>query len=638
MKKLLLSSGLLCIICGAQAQNLKKLIAGSNGITRFQTTLTAPQQVNFSEAKLSTDLGLGAGANMLVKEKQTDAVGYTHYRFQQTYAGIAVENAMYIVHTFGNRISGLSGFIVTDFASDMMARNKTVLSSGDAIKAALDYTHAEQYMWQLAAVENELKSSSGDSKKTYYPTVSKVWYNAGEQLDPSALRLAYKVDVYSAKPFARAYYFVDAQTGKVLGKKDRLCTTDAVGSGNTLFCGNRQIHSNQTGTNRFVLRDLSRGGGVITVSGNFLRNYGNDYVNNSANWHLNLPSQNAMDAHWGVEQTYDYYKVTFNRNSYDNKGSQLKSYVNYTLYALLPNASWDGNSMQYGQQQNSAKGVTAIDVTGHELTHGVTGSSSDLNYSGEPGGMNESMSDIFGKCVQFYARPDDINWQIGNEMNWVIRDMSNPKAYQQPTTYGGQYWSANADVHVTSGLGNYFFYLLVNGGSGTNDIGNAFTVSGIGIDKAAAIVYRTNTVYLTPTSKYADWRTACITAATDLYGASSQAVKQVKNAWYAVGVGTAAALASNEEVMEAITSATIAPNPVMGATANISFMLKQEANVVVKVYDRTGNSVAVINGGKRSAGMITQHISVATLKSDTYYVIVEADGVAIAKNNLMVLH
>src|SRR5207249_4519360 len=73
----------------------------------------------------------------------------------------------------------------------------------------------------------------------------------------------------------------------------------------------------------------------------------------------------------------------------------------------------------------------------------------------------------------------------------------------------------------------------------TNDKGNSFAVTGIGLTEADAIIYRTETVYLTPASQYADWRTACINAATDLYGGASAEVVQVQNAWYAVGIGTA---------------------------------------------------------------------------------------------------
>jgi bacillolysin len=157
--------------------------------------------------------------------------------------------------------------------------------------------------------------------------------------------------------------------------------------------------------------------------------------------------------------------------------------------------------------------------------------------------MNESMSDIMGKSVQFWSKPSDKNWKMSNDMNWLIRDMSNPNAYGQPDTYKGTYWytgsADNYGVHTNSGVGNFMFYLLVDGGSGTNDIGNSYSVSGIGLSKADQILYRSETVYLTSGSKYADWRTACINAATDLYGASSNEVVQVENAWYAVGIGSA---------------------------------------------------------------------------------------------------
>jgi len=225
-------------------------------------------------------------------------------------------------------------------------------------------------------------------------------------------------------------------------------------------------------------------------------------------------------------------------------GTALYSYVNDPTYT--DNAFWDGSAMNFNKRSNSNTypgGVTGIDVTGHELSHGVTQETSGLNYSKEPGAMNESMSDIMGKSVQFWSKPTDVNWLMSNDMNWIIRSMSNPNAEGQPDTYKGTYWvTSSADnygVHTNSGVGNFMFYLLVTGGSGTNDKGNAYTVTGIGLSEADQIIYRTNTTYLVPTSQYADWRTACINAATDLYGSNSNEVIQVQNAWYAVGVGTA---------------------------------------------------------------------------------------------------
>src|SRR5204863_6590617 len=211
--------------------------------------------------------------------------------------------------------------------------------------------------------------------------------------------------------------------------------------------------------------------------------------------------------------------------------------------SIVNNAYWDGATMHFGVRSGSGSGIVGIDITGHELTHGVTQYTSGLIYSDEPGAMNESMSDIMGKSVQFWSKPADVNWLISNDMNWIIRDMSNPNSHSQPDTYKGTYWytgtADNGGVHTNSGVGNCMFYLLVTGGSGTNDIGNSYSVTGIGLAKADQVLYRSETVYLSPTSKYADWRTACINAATDLYGSGSNEVTQVQNAWYAVGVGTA---------------------------------------------------------------------------------------------------
>lgn len=640
MKKIFSLFSGLCLLIFSYGQNTLHQIIRNPGknISKFYTDFSQNNNVSFTASNASALFGLDAKSNLIVQEKDKDVTGNDNYRLIQTYNNIPVENSMYIVHTKSGKLVSASGYIVTEFNKTMEQSEKTSITKDNAIQLAIKYAGAEQYMWQIPQIENELKQSSGNSKATYYPnSVTKVWYNSEDQLNPSALKLAYKIDVYSAKPFSRAYYFVDAATGAFLGKKDRLNTSDAVGKGNTLYCGAREIHSDKKGDNLYILHDNTRGGGVVTVSGS-LSDYGNNYTSNSANWNLKMPDQNAMDAHWGVAQTYDFYKINFNRNSYDDKGSELKSYVNYWLWSILTNASWDGNSMQFGQRFPSNKGVTAIDVTGHELTHGVTQSSSGLNYSGETGGMNESMSDIFGKAIQFYSRPDDINWQIGNEMNWVIRDMSNPNFFQQPDTYNGTYWKSNADVHILSGVGNYFYYLLSTGGSGTNDLGNAFNVHSIGVPKATNILYRTNTVYLTPTSNYADWREACIQAARDLYGSSSNEVKQVKNAWYAVGVGDAANViaympANNLSVIN------IFPNPVVNSAATVNFTLEAAGNIVLKMSDVSGLPLRNTNLGYCAAGKNSYLLSkLETLKNGSYYITLEKNGVVSAKSMLIVSH
>jgi Zn-dependent metalloprotease len=438
------------------------------------------------------------------------------------------------------KLSKLSGEIVVDFDESNDYSPVPALSSAQAIDIAVKKVNAQLYMWQDAGMEQRIKDQTGNTQASYAPTATLVWFNDGDEISPRDLRLAFKIDVYAKQPLSRADYFIDAKNGNYLGKKDKIFYTDATGTAATAYSGSQTIHSDFTGTS-YRLRDYTKGSGIITLHGESAQR-GTDYTSTSANWTLTGTNIAALDAHYGVSQTYAFYLANFNRNSYNGTGGALYSYVNDPTYT--DNAFWDGSAMNFNKRSTGAPGgVTGIDVTGHELTHGVTQTTSGLNYNGEPGAMNESMSDIMGKSVQFWSKPSDVNWLMSNDMNWIIRSMSNPNSQGQPDTYKGTNWytgtADNGGVHTNSGVGNFMFYLLVTGGSGTNDIGNGFSVTGIGLAKADQILYRSETVYLSPTSKYADWRTACVNAATDLYGSGSNEVTQVQNAWYAVGVGTA---------------------------------------------------------------------------------------------------
>ena len=541
-KVLLLSLFATASLCG-YAQTSKVSIKGEKGISKQQTTLAADVKIPFSPASVRSLLDIDPASALVLTKTESDKLGFVHYRFYQTYHNIPVENSMYIIHSKNALLKSLTGSIVTEFDPLMENRMSAKLSPASAISSAIKKVNAKLYAWQDAAMEARIKAQTGNLKATYAPTVSLVWFSATDNISPRDLRLCYKVDVYARVPLSRAYYYVDAITGDVLGKKDEIFFADATGTAATAYSGTQTIHSDLY-NGSYRLRDYTKGNGIITLHGES-GSRGNDYTSTSSNWSLSGTNIAALDAHYGVSQTYAFYYSNFGRNSYDNAGTALYSYVNDPTYT--DNAFWDGSAMNFNKRSSSSTypgGVTGIDVTGHELSHGVTQATSGLNYSKEPGAMNESMSDIMGKSVQFWSKPNDINWLLSNDMNWFIRSFSNPNAYSQPDTYKGKYWvttsSDNYGVHTNSGVGNFMFYLLVTGGSGTNDNSEAYTVSGIGLSEADQIVYRTNTVYLTPTSNYAAWRTACINAATDLYGATSNEVMQVQNAWHAVGVGTAA--------------------------------------------------------------------------------------------------
>ncbi|HCN84785.1 MAG TPA: hypothetical protein DIT07_14380 [Sphingobacteriaceae bacterium] len=268
---------------------------------------------------------------------------------------------------------------------------------------------------------------------------------------------------------------------------------------------------------------------------------------------LNNP---ALDVHWGMEKTYDFYQSVFSRNSYDGNGSVIKNFVNGTMQvqntqnnAFAMPAPY--NIMVYGMGDGSFMSpVVGLDVEGHEFSHMVTANNGHggLTYQGESGALNESFSDIFGTCVEFYGASSP-NWTIGENVTipapHYLRSMSNPNSgYQpQPDTYTGSYWvnptstQDNGGVHTNSGVQNFWFYLLCQGGSGTNDLTHTYSVTGIGITQARQIAYRNLTTYLLPSATYNDSYLGSLQAAQDLYGNPSTQYTAVRAAWYAVGIG-----------------------------------------------------------------------------------------------------
>ena len=179
-----------------------------------------------------------------------------------------------------------------------------------------------------------------------------------------------------------------------------------------------------------------------------------------------------------------------------------------------------------------------------------------------------------------------------------MRSMSDPNSApaiidaQQPDTYKGKYWANTASaiddggVHTNSGVGNFWFYLLSQGGSGVNDIGNNYDVVGITINKAEKIAYKALMTGLTPSATYFDAFNATKQAAASLYGASSNEWNQVVNAWYAVGIGNAPA--SNQNV-EMKTKLNIYPNPVIGDEFTIDS--NSEEQTTVEMFDLTGKQI-----------------------------------------------
>ncbi|MDP6907964.1 MAG: M4 family metallopeptidase, partial [Flavobacteriales bacterium] len=497
------------------------------------------------------------GSELRKRSERTDKLGMTHTKFELYVNDIPVFGAFYTVHSKNDMVLSMNGKILTGIKATASG-----LTEASALQFALDHIGADSYKWELQGEEAHLKWETNNPNATYFPKGELVYINpAFDFSKKEAFSLAYKFDIYGHKPLYRAEVFVDATTGDVLFENHRIHIADVVGTAQTGYNGTQSIVADSFGGG-FRLRESTRGNGVRTFDMNTGTNYGNavDFTDGNNVWNNvngNL-DQYATDAHWGAEMTFDYYLDEHGRNSIDDNNMQINSYVHYDDGYF--NAFWDGQRMTYGD--GNGLPLTTLDICGHEMTHGVTEYTAGLIYQDEYGALNESFSDIFGAAVEWVTTPGSGDWLMGEDVG-TLRSMSNPNAYGDPDTYEGTNWYTgtgdNGGVHTNSGVQNKWFVILTDGESGTNDLGDSYNVTGIGLTDAGAIAYRTLSVYLGPTSEYVDARFYSIQAAADLFGACSPEVIACTNAWYAVGVGDEFDATVNADFTASITSACETP-------------------------------------------------------------------------------
>ncbi len=482
-----------------------------------------------SSFKTSNDFGL--------KELQTsvDKQNVSHIHYQQTWNGVPVTNTMWIAHVKNGKVFACNGW----FVPQIDAITDVTLNESTALNFAIANTNAKTYRWQSPVYQNmsleqkqNISSAQNPKGELFFASVNG---------DDKNFRLCYRFDVYAIIPLSRNYVFVDANTGVIVNKINRIEHVDATGTAVTGYVGTQTIITDSF-AGGYRLREASRGDGVETYNMETGLDYALavDFTDSDNMWNnvnANL-DQYAGDAHFGAEMTYDYYWLNHNRNSIDDLGMKLISYVHYDVGYY--NAFWDGQEMTYGDGNGGP--LTALDVCGHEISHGVTENTCGLNYQDEPGGLNEGYSDCIGTAVEFYAGGATADWLIGEDFGTPFRSMSNPHLYGQPDTYLGPDWVAaggpdNGGVHTNSGVLNYWFYLMSVGGNGTNDNGDAYNIAGLTMADAADILYKAWTDYMFANAQYADARQSTLNAATDIFGPCSPEVEMVADAWFAVGVG-----------------------------------------------------------------------------------------------------
>jgi len=251
------------------------------------------------------------------------------------------------------------------------------------------------------------------------------------------------------------------------------------------------------------------------------------------------------EAYDGLGATFDFFWLSYERNSIDDAGMPLNATVHFGRN--YENAFWDGKQMVFGDGDGELfnRFTISLDVIGHELAHGVTQDEARLTYSGQSGALNESMSDVFGSLVKqrkLNQHADQADWLIGAELltkrvkGIALRSMKAPgTAYDDPVlgtdpqpAHMSKYvrtFDDNGGVHINSGIPNHAFYLA------------AIAIGGYAWERAGRIWYETlRDSQVRPNTGFKRFATLTTRTAARLYGQSSTELKAVRDAWSAVGL------------------------------------------------------------------------------------------------------
>lgn len=474
-----------------------------------------PISIEKSEEIVRRALKLDEEISLQREHVSAEREGIRHRRYNLAYKSVLLENQQLKLHEKDGQIISLNtNYIDGAFEN---SPDQVIIDSTEAYDQALEY-----FNLQLSDI------MPSDSTRLVY------FYHENKY------RLVWQCDVYSLQSHIRQFVYVDAIDGTIIDVENRLHHTEAPCFAYTRYSGIRPMVADSTEAG-YQLHDYTRGEGIVTKRlgpTNTLYNASN-IINQDTVWNnFYFSETGSLDAHWGAEKCYDYFFEKYQRNSFDGLGGLIKLYVNYSF--IPDNAFWTGSELVFGNGGEDANPYTSIDIVGHEYTHALTEHTADLNYTGESGALNESFSDIFGVVIEHYTRSDgSANFLLGDEVKAIPhRNMANPNEFEHPDTYLGNHWDYGADgIHTNSGVQNYWFYLLCEGGSGVNDLSNYYFVEPIGMESAAIIAYETLSSYLSPNDNYSQARFYSLQAAIDLFGECSAEAVAVAASWHAVGIG-----------------------------------------------------------------------------------------------------
>jgi Zn-dependent metalloprotease len=499
-----------------------------------------------------SNLGFNEDNSFKIEKEIKDKHGYLHQRFQQYFKNIKVKDAYVFIHSKDGYFTYGNGNLLQNLNIDINPKIKY----SDAILSILD-----SIPFNPKTIEKTLKVISKINTDTT-PFIINFSPNFNNE---NSIYLVYsvKVDYPLYKEF-----IIDANTKKVLSSHSSLmscapgiftddCYTDAL-SHLVRYDEKRLVTCFDDEDSQYHLHDCSRN--ITTINTNYSSNE-DDYTffkDNDNHWNESGVMENiymdayALDAHWSMSKAFDLFK-DYGILGYDNNSSNAIMDIHFASLGdpTVFNAFWNQNTkrMMFGDGDGvTFSNFASLDVVGHEYTHGVmfnaVGLSSGMN---DMSAIHEALADIFGILTSYETLYDN-NWQIGNEiigssgLYSAIRDLENPNDNTTvnlgPDTYLGELWGTSGP-HQRSLVLSHWFYLFVNGGTGTNDNGDAYSIIGAFDKKVAGqlVIDALLNQGLVSNATMLDFRTTMLQQAITEYGECSAEYNRMIQAFYAVGLG-----------------------------------------------------------------------------------------------------
>ena len=459
-----------------------------------------------------------------LRSNERDQLGRRHLRYTQTYHGLSVWPAELIVH------------LDPDGNVDLM----------DGAYVATPHAVSTRPVVDAAAAVARARAAVPDGAGAAASTPSLIVYAPGDQ----SARLAWQLEL-SVSMAARWLVVIDAIDGSVATEFNQVTDAAVTGSGIDVLGQRQTLHLfEDRGT--FYMVDTSKPMFDPTSPAPSLDTRGAIIIldaqhgdPNNSNFQLvqvtsadrnSWNPADAVSATTNIALTYDYYLERHNRNSIDGQGGTLLGVVRYEQG--FDNAFWNGTFMVFGDAQPYA---AALDIVGHELTHGVTQHTANLVYQDQPGALNEAISDIFGEFVEArtVGRADWMDGELLSRPRNLLDPSSlaicsgcptYPAKMSQFIGPNDPFFDRFVDrdhngVHINSTIISHTFYLLADG---LNDA--------IGVRDAERILYRALSTHLVANSKFVDARLAAIASAEELFGPGSRQALTTAEAFDAVEI------------------------------------------------------------------------------------------------------